>query len=293
MSFEAVADTSGQRLDVFLAERVPGLDRVAAGALVRGGQVRVVGRPKIKPSTWLDAGDVVQAELPAPAAPEARPVDLPLPILFADEHLVVVVKPAGMATHPGPGWWEGSAVNALLHHLPRWRPIGGVATPGIVHRLDRDTSGILAFANGEAAHQALLATMQDRQATRRYLAIARGRLEAEGLIDAPLARDPERPDRMVVTPGGKPARTRWRALAAGDDTLLELELETGRNHQIRAHLAHLGHPVVGDPWYGEPDAGLRLHAYHLGLRHPATGRWLAFTSLPTWCANIKSSLNVP
>jgi 23S rRNA pseudouridine1911/1915/1917 synthase len=151
----------------------------------------------------------------------------------------------------------------------------------------------LVFANGEAAHRALLEAMRERQVARRYVAIARGSLQGEGLIDQPLARDPDRPERVIVTPAGKPARTRWRALAAGADTLLELQLETGRNHQIRVHLAHLGHPVLGDPWYGPAGEtpGLRLHAYHLGLRHPVTGRWLSFTSLPAWFANIKSSLN--
>jgi 23S rRNA pseudouridine1911/1915/1917 synthase len=284
MSFEGRADHDGQRLDVFLATHLPGVDRVAAGKLVRAGRVRVDGKPKIKPSTWLAAGDRVWAEPFEPAVPEARPVALPLPILFADEHLVVVVKPAGMATHPGPGWWERSAVNALLYHLPRWRPIGGVATPGIVHRLDRDTSGLLVFANGEEAHQRLLAAMHDRHIQRRYVAQVAGDLQGEGLIDQPLGRDPADPERVIVTPDGKPARTHWRAQADH----LELKLDTGRNHQIRVHLASIGHPVLGDPWYGTGDVQpMRLHAYQLALEHPATGRWLSFTSYPAWIANIK------
>ncbi|MDB5099996.1 MAG: rluD [Cyanobacteria bacterium RYN_339] len=285
MAFEGTADHDGQRLDVFLAAHLPGVDRVAAGALVRAGRVTIDGKPKIKPSTWLQAGDRVLADPPPPLTAEARPVDLALPILFADEHLVVVVKPTGMATHPGPGWWEGSAVNALLHHLPRWRPVGGIATPGIVHRLDRDTSGLLVFANGDAAHQALLDAMRERRILRRYVAIARGALTGEGVIDQPLARDPANPERVIVAPEGKQARTHWRSIAPG---LLDLKLETGRNHQIRVHLAAMGHPVVGDPWYGDGEpGGMKLHAYQLGLAHPVTGRWLSFTSLPPWIGIIK------
>lgn len=282
---EAAAPADGLRLDAFVASIAPGVDRIAAGALVRAGRVEVVGRDKIKPSLWLAAGERVRVAVPAPARAEAEPQALPLPILYADDDLVVVVKPAGMATHPGPGWWHGSAVNALLHHLPRWRPIGGVATPGIVHRLDRDTAGLLVFANGETAHQALLAAMAERRIERRYLAIAHGPLSGEGTIDQPLGRDPARPERVIVTPDGKPARTHWQALArAGDQTLLALALETGRNHQIRAHLAAIGHPVVGDPWYGRPgdDGPLRLFAHSLRLRHPRHARELTFLAAPPW-----------
>lgn len=282
---EAVVTEPDTRLDVFVAAHAPGLDRVAAGALVRDGRVEVPGRPWVKPTTWLAVGEVVRMRLPAPRAAEAEPQDLPLPFLYADDDLVVVHKPAGMATHPGPGWWKGSAVNALLFHVPRWRPIGGVATPGIVHRLDRDTGGLLVFANGEAAHQQLLAAMRDRHIERRYLAVVRGDPGPAGEVDLPLARDPDRPDRVHVDPAGKSALTRWRAIAHHPEgTLIELALETGRNHQIRVHMAAIGHPVAGDPWYGDAADGhaLRLHAYRLSLTHPRLGARLTCVALPEW-----------
>lgn len=305
---EAIAPADDERLDAFVARIVPDLDRARAGEWIRAGRVEVVGRSPLKPSLWLRAGDRVRVRPLPPAAAEARPEPLSLPILYADQHLAVVVKPAGMATHPGPGWWSGSAVNALLHHIPHWRPIGGIATPGIVHRLDRDTSGLLLFANGAEAQQRLLADMQARRIERRYLALAQGELAGAGTIDRPLARDALRPDRMAVSADGKTAVTHWRALGSQSGaTLLALALDTGRNHQIRVHLADLGHAVVGDPWYGAPTApdraapggppapddtapttsdpptvAMRLHAYYLAVPHPLTGHRLTFLSMPPW-----------
>jgi 23S rRNA pseudouridine1911/1915/1917 synthase len=282
---ELVAAVDGQRLDAFLATMLSDVDRIEAGALVRGGRVEIVGRPKIKPSTWLAVGDRLRVALPPPKRAEVEPQDLALPMLYRDDDLVIVAKPAGMATHPGPGWWTGSAVNALLFHEPSWRPIGGVATPGIVHRLDRDTGGLLVFANGTAAHQALLLAMRAREVKRSYLAIVHGHLMGTGTVDLPLERDPAMPERVIVSEGGKSAVTHWRSLGTlGARTLLEITLATGRNHQIRVHMAALGCPVVGDPWYGRGDETetLRLYAYRLALRHPRLGTWLAIVSLPPW-----------
>jgi 23S rRNA pseudouridine1911/1915/1917 synthase len=283
--YELVATTDGQRLDAFLAASLPELDRIAAGALVRDHRVEILGRTKIKPSTWLVAGEHIRVALPPAARSEVEPQDLPLPILYWDDDLVIVSKPAGMATHPGPGWWKGSAVNALLYHQKEWQAIGGVATPGIVHRLDRDTGGLLVFANGNSAHQALLEAMRDRQIKRSYLALVHGHLEGTGSIDLPLERDPGRVERVIVSEGGKRALTHWRALGSvGARTLVELVLETGRNHQIRVHLAAIGCPIVGDPWYGRgsEDVGLRLYAYRLALRHPRFEHWLTAVTLPHW-----------
>lgn len=280
--FIAIAPV-GARLDAWLATWLPGVDRIDAGKLVREGRVQVEPACPIRPSSRLLGGERVTVQLPPPREAAARPEPLPLAIPYQDDDLVVIHKPAGMPSHPGPGWWSGTAVNALLSHVPRWRPIGGIATPGIVHRLDRDTAGLMVYANGEEAHRTLLAAMHDRAIARTYLAVARGRLEGSGVLDGPLARDPANPERVIVTPDGRRAVTRWRALASiGADTLVSLALETGRTHQIRVHLAHAGHPVIGDPWYGEAADGLRLFAQHLAFKHPRTGIPLKFYAAPGW-----------
>lgn len=251
------------------------------------GHVQVDDGPA-KASRRIQPGQRIRVSPPPLQPHAAQPEALPLPIRYADAHLIVVAKPAGMASHPGPGWWRGSCVNALLHSVRDWPGIGGVAGPGIVHRLDRDTSGLLVFARSESAHRGLLAQLQNQGFAREYLAWCGGTLTGQGLIDAPLGRDPHAPERVCVRTDGKAARTHYRVLAhTPTRSLLALRLETGRTHQIRVHLAHLGHPVWGDPVYGTAaPTGMALHAWRLGFAHPHSGEALHFTEKPpvTWMA---------
>lgn len=286
--WEAVVpeDVTPQALETFVAARMPGAERLTVREWTRQGRVLVDGNPG-KSTRYVQPGQHVQVNPPPLIPHEAEPQDLFLPIRFQDEHLVVVAKPAGMATHPGPGWWKGSCVNALLHAIKDWPGLSGVAGPGIVHRLDRDTSGLLIFAKSEKAHQALLEACRTREVEREYLAWVEGSLAGSGTLDAPMERDPEHPERMTLRPDGKHAVTHWEALeTCPDRSLLRIKLETGRNHQIRVHMASMGHPVWGDPVYGQAREFMALHAWKLGFRHPVTGERLAFTEPPpeTWAA---------
>jgi len=292
----------GERLDRFLAQAQTDLSRNRLQALIRDGHVRVNGRPG-RASQRLQDGDAIEVLLPAREAsrgPEAEP--LPLRIVFEDEHLLVVDKPAGLVVHPGAGVTSGTLVNALLHHRPAIRSVGGADRPGIVHRLDQDTSGLLVVAKSERVHRALVEAIRCRAVRRVYRAIVWGDPRgAAGEVVAPIGRDPRQRKRMaVVTRGGRAAHTHWRVLERyGVAALLELRLETGRTHQIRVHLAHLGHPVVGDPTYGgrvKKQLSLRdrqrsfagdllrclprqaLHATELAFAHPVTGEERTFAS---------------
>ncbi|MBO9539202.1 RluA family pseudouridine synthase [bacterium] len=279
--------TSDSRLDVFLAESLPAIDRLEARRWIEAGRIAVEGS-HVKPSLRLWPGAAVHVTVPGVEPSAVIPEDLPLEILYADDELVVVNKPAGMATHPGPGWWSGSVFNALLFQIPYWPGISGVAQPGVVHRLDRDTSGLLVLAKAENAHRHLLAQVLARTMERGYLAWIEGELEGEGLIDAPIGRDPELEGQMRVTPDGKDARTRYRTLGMREGrTLVELKLETGRTHQIRVHMAHLGHPILGDiRYHPAPEPGpMALHAAKLSFEHPSKGP-MAFEAVPpeAWAA---------
>ncbi len=276
---------AGQRLDLFLTRR-SGLTRARIQRLIEDGRVLSNGHPQ-KPRHAVVSGERIRLEVP-PAAPLAlEPEAIPLEILYEDDDLVVLNKPAGMVVHPGAGRTTGTLVHALLAHCERLPGIGGVERPGIVHRLDRDTSGVLVVAKSEMAHQSLSAQFKGRIVRKRYLALVHGEVRHEaGRIEAAIGRREHDRKRMGVrTEGGREARTAYRVVRRFPGmTLLELGLETGRTHQIRVHLAHIGHPVIGDQMYGgrrehRPRAERQmLHAWRLGFRHPRTDVWLEFAA---------------
>lgn len=277
-----MAQTGSARLDQFLAGQQVGLTRSRLQSLITEGFVLVNGYPA-KPSQKVRAGDTISLFIPPPQKLDLVPQPLPLEVVFQDESIVVVDKPAGLSAHPGPGHPDGTLVNALLAHCPDIKGIGGAIRPGIVHRLDKDTSGLLVAAKTEPAHQGLAAQFKGHSVTKGYLALATGVVEApEGQINAPIARDPRHRKRMGIVVGGREARTRYRVLELLDGySLLELYLETGRTHQARVHSAFLGHPLLGDAVYGKRSLLLSrhfLHAHHLGFRHPQSGQPLEFRS---------------
>ncbi len=282
---------AGGRLDRWLAARLPDLSRTRVKALVDAGQVRVDGRPA-KAALRLRAGVRVEAQVPPPPPETLLPEGVALRVIFEDDHVLVVDKPAGMVTHPGAGRMTGTLAAAALAHAPAIAGVGGPRRPGIVHRLDKGTSGLIVLAKTAAAYDALTGQLARRTVSRRYLALAHGRLaREEGTVDAPIGRDPRSRVRMAIATAGRGRRaiTRYRVLERfADATLLECRLETGRTHQIRVHLASLGHPVLGDETYGrrrpggpaDPEraalvtglGGLALHAAGLAFVHPATGQ---------------------
>ena len=275
----------GTRLDVLLS-RDGALSRSRAAELIRQGAVTVNGRPETKPACKPDAGAAIALDMPEarPAALEAQ--DLPLRVVYQDDHLAVVEKPCGMVVHPAAGNPDGTLVNALLYHLDHLSGIGGELRPGIVHRLDKDTSGLLLVAKDDATHAALSSDLAARRMEKHYYTVVAGVMkEAEGVIDAPIGRSHTDRKKMAIDPAGRPARTEWRLVRQeGDRALLDIHLITGRTHQIRVHMSSIHHPVLGDTLYGHknlPKAPrLMLHAYSLSFTHPATGERMTFTAPP-------------
>ncbi len=274
----AVPEGTVQRLDAFLAGQVEGLTRSAAQRLMEEGRVLLNGAPARK-SCRLQGGETVVLSIPEPEPVEALPQDIPLDVVYEDADVIVVNKPVGMVVHPAPGHPDGTLVNALLHHCgSSLSGVGGALRPGIVHRIDRDTSGLIIAAKNDAAHLSLSGQLQDHSLHRIYEAVAVGRFrEDAGTVDAPIGRCPSDRKKMAVVPGGRPAVTHWQVLGRYPGlTHLRCRLETGRTHQIRVHMAYIGHPLYGDTVYGSrkaaPDmTGQCLHAVSLTFRHPRTG----------------------
>ena len=268
-----------KRLDAFLAEAVGSLSRSAAARLIDSGKVSVNGRAAAK-SCRLAGGETVALTLPEPEPTGAAAQDIPLDVVYEDADVIVVNKPSDLVVHPAPGHPDGTLVNALLHHCgDSLSGIGGALRPGIVHRIDRDTSGLILAAKNDAAHRSLAAQLKNHSLARTYDCVAAGNFrEDRGTVDAPIARDKRDRKRMAVVPGGRAAVTHWEVAARYSGcTHLRCRLETGRTHQIRVHLAHIGHPILGDTVYGakKPVPGLTgqcLHASELRFIHPRTGK---------------------
>ncbi|RIA56676.1 RluA family pseudouridine synthase [Dichotomicrobium thermohalophilum] len=328
LTFTAQDQDRGNRLDRFLADAAAELSRARIQALIKDGQVTVNGAAITSPKHRIQPGDAVDLKMPEPEPAQPEPEDIPLDIVYEDDDIIVIDKPAGMVVHPAAGNWTGTLVNALLAHCgDSLSGIGGVRRPGIVHRLDKDTSGLMVVAKNDRAHRRLKAQFTDRgragKLLREYQALVWGApLPALGTIDAPIARHATNRFKYAVAPArGRDAITHYRTLTKysapdveGEDktvaALVACRLETGRTHQIRVHMAHIGHPVIGDPLYATgfsnrvaalPENarsailslhGQALHAAKLGIEQPATGAYLSFTSdLPQDMRDVIAALS--
>ena len=292
-----VADVRDERLDKFLAASQTDLSRARIAGLVADGRVKVDGAI-VKASHRLRGGEQVEMSvLPLPPA-GVSPQDIPLAVVYEDEDVLVIDKPAGMVVHPAPGHRRDTVANALLARLPDIGEVGDEQRPGIVHRLDMDTSGLMVAAKNPVAHRSISAQIKDRSVLKGYTALVKGNVDPpEGVIRAQIGRDRRNRKRMAVVEDGREAETSYRVVErAAGCTLVEAFPKTGRTHQIRVHLSALGHPIVGDSLYGGKDARLRrqfLHAHLLGLRLPGTGEYVEFASpLPSDLTSFLSKLNM-
>lgn len=279
---EVIVEIGGARLDKALSD-LTDLSRSVANEQIRSGQVLVNGQDK-KAKYSVQAGDVISYQVPEVEEVTYVAENIPLEIVYQDMDVAVVNKPQGMVVHPSAGHTSGTLVNALLYHVKDLSGINGVLRPGIVHRIDKDTSGLLMIAKNDEAHTKLAAELKEKKSLRKYLAIVHGNLPSDrGVIEAPIGRSEKDRKKQAVTAKGKEALTRFQVLERfGDYTLMELTLETGRTHQIRVHMAYIGHPVAGDEVYGPRKTlkghGQFLHAQTLGFTHPRTGELVEFTA---------------
>ncbi|MBC7908865.1 MAG: RluA family pseudouridine synthase [Pyrinomonadaceae bacterium] len=305
--FRVEETDAGARLDAYLAAQIEDWSRARIQRLIEDGDVLINGRT-VKSSYKLRAVDVIDVELAQPPAARFEPEDIPIEVVYEDEELVVVNKPAGLVVHPGAGIASGTLANALVYHFQHLSQHAGAFRPGIVHRLDKDTSGLIVVAKTEAAHENLADQFRAREVFKSYVALVHGRVaDDKGIIEQPIARDPRNRTRMAVVRGGRPALSIYRVRGRRERfTLLDVEIKTGRTHQIRVHLSWLKRPVVGDEVYGtgrdkavtDPRIRARLtrlnrlflHAEQLGFHHPRTGAELRFKApLP---AELEELLNI-
>lgn len=303
LTWQVDTGQDGQRLDRALSEHWPTWSRTRWHEAIREGRVTINGQPILVASYRLQVRDTVWALPPqdAPGEGDSRlsyePPPTPVPILYEDRDLLVVNKPRGMVVHPAAGHWHHTLIQALLPAVAD--DDGQPLRPGVVHRLDKDTTGLMLIARSATMRTQLARQLQDREVERRYCALVRGQLEpSQGVIEAPIGRHPQHRTRMAVVGHGRPARTHYDTVAWWDrHSFVLLKLDTGRTHQIRVHLAHLGHPVAGDPAYGQQGAvskedlglaGQALHAYSLAFQHPRTGQALRFQE--SWPADWASAL---
>lgn len=297
LQIELWVEDGGDRLDAYLADRLEDISRSRIQKLISQEQVRVNGTVCTSKKAIVQEEDRIQVTIPDAAPLVLEPEPIPLDILYEDDQLLIVNKPAGLVVHPAPGHASGTLVNALLWHYrtatgaSTLSGIGGIQRPGIVHRLDKNTTGAIAIAKTDFAHQHLQRQFHDKTARRDYLGVVYGAPKTEqGTIDAPLGRHPVDRQKMAIVPeekGGRPAVTHWQIKERlGNFTLINFELETGRTHQIRVHAASIGHSIVGDPVYGSGRSigvnlpGQALHAWRLRLQHPATGEAIEVTADP-------------
>ncbi|OAQ02185.1 pseudouridine synthase [Ligilactobacillus aviarius] len=279
MSDYVITDQTG-RIDKVLTTLEPEITRSQLKNLINDGHVTVNGQP-VKPKYKVQSGDKISLVKPEPQSLELTPENIPLDIVYEDDDVIVVNKPQGMVVHPAPGHPDHTLVNALLYHSPL-STINGTFRPGIVHRIDKDTSGLLMVAKNDLAHQSLAEQLRNKTNQREYLALVYGQIkEDEGTIDAPLGRNPQDRKKQAVVKGGRHAVTHFKVMKRYDNfTLVKCILETGRTHQIRVHMKYIGHPLVGDPLYGPRKVigknGQFLHAALLGFKHPRTGKEMVF-----------------
>ncbi len=282
IDFEVTSADAGMRVDRFLAARLDGTSRNAIQKAIKQGYVFISGRKCMRPSRGVRTGETVTWA--APVVPILTPTSIPLPIIYEDTEIVIVNKPAGMIVHPGAGTRGGTLVEGLL--ATRALPVADdPARPGIVHRLDKETTGVLVVAKTARALASLKRQFATRTVSKEYIAQAEGIIaEDEGLIDAPIGRDPFHPRRMTVTPQGRPAQTAFHVIDRGtESTLLHIHPHTGRTHQVRIHLRYIGHPILGDPLYGTEGNHLFLHAWRIAFTHPTSEERVRFTApVPPW-----------
>lgn len=293
-SFIIQIEDSGERIDTFLGKAIDNVSRSYIQKLIKEGNVLIDSKVVTKKNIKLEEDMEVLINVPEPEILKVEAEDIPINIVYEDECLMIVNKPQGMVVHPAPGNYTGTLVNAIMYHADHLSSINGVIRPGIVHRIDKDTSGVLMIAKDNQAHNSLASQLKEKTTKRVYVAIVYGKMSKdEGTISAPIARHPKDRLRMAVVQGGKDAVTHYKVIRRFKNyTMVELRLETGRTHQIRVHMTHIGHPLLGDLVYGNAKGkikyeGQMLHAKLLGFNHPRTGEYMEFDSeLPEYFQNI-------